>query len=243
MSVMLDLERCGYAIAAGDAIGMRALSAHLSGMGAEAEATCLDAVLADMESDLSRADDLLTRVVSGRLEPLGPFILPHALVCAAQIADGRGDRQRADALMLDAVRATAPQRYVVPFFGWSFHGSPVSVLLARLATIEDSPWRLELHQAVSHADQAARAHNATLLPTHADPHQGATPTQATVPPLTRRESDVLFELAHGSSYADIAATLVITENTVKTHVSSLYAKLGVTRRSHALHTARAAGLI
>ena len=242
MSVMLDLERCAYAIGAGDAIGLRALSASLSGIGADAEAACLDAALADMDSDLSRADELLARVVSGRLEPLGPFVLPHALVCAAQIADGRGNRQRADALMLDAVRATAPQRYVVPFLGWSFHGSPVSVLLARLATVEDSAWRRELHEAVSHADLAVRAHNATLS-AHAEPHAGGTPTQATVPPLTRRESDVLFELAHGSSYADIAATLVITENTVKTHVSSLYAKLGVTRRSHALHTARAAGLI
>ena len=242
MSVLLDLERCAYAIGAGDAIGLRALSAHLAGIGADAEAACLDAALADMDSDLSRAEELLSRVISGRLEPLGPFVLPHALVCAAQVADGRGNRQRADALMLDAVRATAPQRYVVPFLGWSFHGSPVSVLLARLATVEDSAWRRELHEAVSHADLAARAHNATLS-AHAEPRTGGTPTQATVPPLTRRESDVLFELAHGSSYADIAATLVITENTVKTHVSSLYAKLGVTRRSHALHTARAAGLI
>jgi LuxR family transcriptional regulator, maltose regulon positive regulatory protein len=242
MSVLLDLERCAYAIEAGDAIGMRALSAHLSGIGAEAEATCLDAALADMESDLSRADELLARVLSGQVEPLGPFVLPHALVSAAQIADGRGNRQRADALMLDAVRATAPQRYVVPFLGWSFHGSPVPVLLARLAAIEDSPWRRELHQAVTHLAQAGRAHNATL-PTHMDTARPAVQMQASVPPLTRRETDVLFELAHGSSYADIAATLVITENTVKTHVSSLYAKLGVTRRSHALHTARAAGLI
>jgi len=242
MSVLLDLERCAYAVQAGDAVGLRALSAHLSGLGADAEATCVDAALADMESDLSHADELLSRVVSGRLESMGPFILPHALVSAAQIADGRGNRQRADALMLEAVRATAPQRYVVPFLGWSFHGSPVSVLLSRLATVEDSAWRQELHQAVTSTDLDARAHNATL-PTGHDVSSRGTPTQATVPPLTRRESDVLFELAHGSSYADIAATLVITENTVKTHVSSLYAKLGVTRRSHALHTARAAGLI
>jgi LuxR family transcriptional regulator, maltose regulon positive regulatory protein len=242
MSVMIDLERGAYAIEAGDAVGLRALSAHLSSLGAEAETICLQAALADMESDLSRADELLSRVVSGSLEPIGPFILPHALVCAAQVADGRGNRQRADALMLDAVRATAPQRYVVPFLGWSFHGSPVSVLLARLASVEDSPWRRELHQVVGQTDQVGRAHH-TTLPAQVDTHRPATQMQATVPPLTRRESDVLFELAHGSSYADIAATLVITENTVKTHVSSLYAKLGVTRRSHALHTARAAGLI
>ena len=58
------------------------------------------------------------------------------------------------------------------------------------------------------------------------------------PDLSPRERDVLHELARGSTYADIAASLFVSENTVKTHVSSLYGKLAVNRRSEALAVAR-----
>ncbi|WP_426563736.1 LuxR C-terminal-related transcriptional regulator [Angustibacter sp. McL0619] len=61
--------------------------------------------------------------------------------------------------------------------------------------------------------------------------------------LTSREVDVLRELALGGSYTDIASTLFITENTVKTHLASLYRKLGATRRGEALRAAREAGLL
>ena len=45
------------------------------------------------------------------------------------------------------------------------------------------------------------------------------------PTLSPREREVLNELARGATYADIAANLFVSENTVKTHVSSLYGKL------------------
>ena len=49
---------------------------------------------------------------------------------------------------------------------------------------------------------------------------------------------MLTELARGATYADIAAELYLSENTVKSHISSLYGKLGVARRSEALAVAR-----
>jgi ATP/maltotriose-dependent transcriptional regulator MalT len=61
--------------------------------------------------------------------------------------------------------------------------------------------------------------------------------------LTERESDVLRELALGGSYVDIARALYITENTVKTHIASLYRKLGAERRADALRRARRIGLL
>jgi NarL family two-component system response regulator LiaR len=58
-------------------------------------------------------------------------------------------------------------------------------------------------------------------------------------PLTERETDVLRELALGKSNKDIAADLVIAEKTVRTHVSSILNKLGVTSRTQAaLHAVR-----
>jgi LuxR family maltose regulon positive regulatory protein len=56
--------------------------------------------------------------------------------------------------------------------------------------------------------------------------------------LTPRERDVLAELALGGSYADVAAALFLSENTVKTHLTSIYRKLGVDRRGEALRVAR-----
>jgi LuxR family maltose regulon positive regulatory protein len=56
--------------------------------------------------------------------------------------------------------------------------------------------------------------------------------------LTPRERDVLTELSLGGSYADVADAMFISENTVKTHLTSAYRKLGVDRRVDALRIAR-----
>ncbi|WP_449538510.1 response regulator [Ferdinandcohnia sp. Marseille-Q9671] len=51
--------------------------------------------------------------------------------------------------------------------------------------------------------------------------------------LTKRELDVLKEIASGKSNKEIASTLFITEKTVKTHVSNLLAKLELADRTQA----------
>lgn len=51
--------------------------------------------------------------------------------------------------------------------------------------------------------------------------------------LTKRELEVLKEIANGKSNKEIASDLFITEKTVKTHVSNLLAKLGLADRTQA----------
>ena len=61
--------------------------------------------------------------------------------------------------------------------------------------------------------------------------------------LTARELDVLGASAEGLSNAQIADSLYVSEATVKTHLSHIYTKLGVTSRSAAVARARDIGLI
>jgi two-component system, NarL family, response regulator LiaR len=61
--------------------------------------------------------------------------------------------------------------------------------------------------------------------------------------LTERETDVLRLLADGQSNKEIARSLSIGEKTVKTHVSSILAKLNVQSRTQAVLQAMRSGLI
>jgi NarL family two-component system response regulator LiaR len=61
--------------------------------------------------------------------------------------------------------------------------------------------------------------------------------------LTERESEVLNLLAKGMTNKEIAETLVITERTVKFHVSAILTKLGASNRTEAVTIAAQQNLI
>jgi DNA-binding NarL/FixJ family response regulator len=80
---------------------------------------------------------------------------------------------------------------------------------------------------------------ASRLMNHINQAQAAPDTEA----LTPRELDVLKLLAQGFQNKEIAAQLVISERTVKFHVSSILSKLGAGNRTEAVAIAAQQGLV
>src|SRR5690606_38624495 len=115
-------------------------------------------------------------------------------------------------------------------------------------TVQGTPWAawLRLARAEWHArrgraaDAAAAVDHARAAARAADPDLPGVSARAaeilaavdtpTGPALTRREREVRDLAAQGLTARDIAATLVISERTVETHLANIYRKLGVRTR-------------
>jgi len=112
--------------------------------------------------------------------------------------------------------------------------------------LKDSP-RADLIAAV----RAAAAGNALLAPSvtrrlieaFARRPAEMLPSPAQLASITAREQDVLMLIARGRSNAEIATALYVSEATVKTHVGSLLAKLGLRDRVQAVILAYETGLV
>jgi LuxR family maltose regulon positive regulatory protein len=100
-----------------------------------------------------------------------------------------------------------------------------------------------------HDPELARAHRRLLGPALRRcqlpaapglPEQGAIPV---VVPLTEREREVLLHVSGMLNTAEVASTMYISINTVKSHLKSIYRKLAATHRGEAVRRARQLGLI
>ena len=84
---------------------------------------------------------------------------------------------------------------------------------------------------------------AALAPTTASSSQGNAPASLKQAGLTEREIEVLRLIAKGATNREIAETLVISEGTVKNHISNILSRLGLRDRTQAALYAREQALL
>ncbi|WP_377271872.1 LuxR C-terminal-related transcriptional regulator [Peterkaempfera sp. SMS 1(5)a] len=79
-----------------------------------------------------------------------------------------------------------------------------------------------------------------ILADHLDTAPPRTPLGVAIPPV---QLAVLIGICNGLESAEIAARMCRSEDTVKTHLRRLFARLGVNNRAHAASVALAAGVV
>ncbi|HEX5407306.1 MAG TPA: LuxR C-terminal-related transcriptional regulator, partial [Pseudonocardiaceae bacterium] len=106
--------------------------------------------------------------------------------------------------------------------------------------IVDAPPRLR--RLLQHAPELA-AHRSWLVGDVVEPSPEQPSEPTLIEPLTPREHEVLVNMATLLSTEEIARTMFVSVNTVKTHVRAVLRKLGVNRRNDAIRRARGLGLV
>ncbi|WP_406032253.1 LuxR C-terminal-related transcriptional regulator [Nocardioides sp. NBC_00163] len=172
-----------------------------------------------------RTRDALTElepVLDGTRPAHVPTTVVYAQVLAAALESSLGNDVRAFDALRKALEWAVPNNFRRPFIDVWPHLEPLlSRNRSRFGPAEGFVAALLAH----HAEQADRA--AGVIDTL----------------LSAREVDVLHDLPSRLTIPEIAQAEGVSENTVKTHVRSIYQKLGVNTRSAAVREARERGLI
>ncbi|MFJ7775849.1 LuxR C-terminal-related transcriptional regulator [Streptomyces yangpuensis] len=227
-----------YRARAADELAVAESAVHLARGDAAAALRVLDAAPSGRpEHALARAGALMA---AGRAESAARELaaLPAddgltlpvrvgACLLGARIAAAEGDTAAARRRLAEAVELAGPEELRRPF-------------------AEGGPWvRRTLREEASrpvppHGSMAGRRPGRQPGIRTGSLAEGPPPV---VEALSARETDVLRQAARMLSTEEIAAELYVSANTVKTHLKSIYRKLGVTRRSDAVHRAQDLGLL
>lgn len=150
------------------------------------------------------------------------------LVLSALLYSRQGKAEQAIQLLRQALLLAAPEGYTRVFVD---EGEPMAVLLHMVLSRWKGKTGADYVQRVLSVFQAEQ-------PTRGAFSLTALHRKPPLEPLTAREQKVLRGLSAGLSNAEIAASLVVSINTVKTQARSIYRKLNVQNRYEAVVTAQ-----
>jgi LuxR family maltose regulon positive regulatory protein len=144
-----------------------------------------------------------------------------ALLARAQLQ--LGNRRQADDGLHRAIDLGRPERYITRLIEQARELMPLFLEMA--GRVPD----LYLADVLAHAKRLGAADVPAAV--------------STLEPLTDRERQILTHLTGHLTQHEIADGMYVSVNTLKTHVSRVYRKLGATSRSEAVTLARAHGLV
>jgi LuxR family transcriptional regulator, maltose regulon positive regulatory protein len=184
-----------------------------------------------------RAVHLLDRIGSaaraqGRMGSLIEARALHAL--ALQLA---GHEDQALNVLAEALSLGRHEGYVRVF---ADEGPPMAALLRRLVATQREG-RAGQTVPIDYLGRILRSFDGAARPRA--PLGGEAVVAGLAEALTQRELEVLQLLAAGKRNREIASELVVTEDTVKKHISHIFEKLGATTRGQAVAHASELGLI
>jgi len=176
--------------------------------------------------EMARARDLTTWVIEA--------LALQALALQALAHHARGDGARALAALGEALTRARPERPVRRFVDL---GPAMAALLRKEAVESIAPdYVRELRSAFGIPSGTPSGAPGTGVPSHP-------PAQPLIKPLSARELETLSLVAEGLSNLEVGRRLHIAVSTVKSHLNSVYGKLGVKNRTQAVARARALNLL
>jgi LuxR family maltose regulon positive regulatory protein len=149
------------------------------------------------------------------------------LILQALAFSAQGNMKRAMAPLLQALELAEPGGYIRTFVN---EGMPMAALLS---TVLETLQAAEAPTAQYVSIEYVRALLVAL-----EQQAPALHSQGKPPSLSKREREVVYLMSLGLSDREIAQRLVLTENTIKTHIKRIYARLNVKNRAQAVMRAR-----
>ncbi|WP_338117977.1 LuxR C-terminal-related transcriptional regulator [Streptomyces coryli] len=248
--------RSGHLNAAQTTLG-KALRAAIAAGNSELRHDCLIglALIEALRGRFREASELVAQAellsVVPRAATAGSSAPAHVLRGWVHLARGRPTEAREELSVAGAALRTAPDPFVsglrslVDFLTGIAEGRPLPdpQAVAQAGGDLPAPWLVELFESeVARARATPVRHAPAPTPAGAAGRAAASPERHPGPRVTerlsKRELEVLVNLSQMMTTEEIAAQLYLSANTVKTHLKSVYRKLGVSQRTAAVRRAR-----